>query len=563
MSDLEEILQPEKPWLEQQAEFRAGWREGLRWLQQTIDTWGGAYVNALNVQSAAARDPLAWQRPLAGAFVYHWGQAVGRTGGKVAGAGVKEALNEKLHGDPLRDVVLACTAVLQDEAALATLYAEYEPVFNRSVQQHWPDTSTPPVAWVDLFSRLVVGTAGEGSSPAEKLPLLDQYHGYGTLRTWLQPCARHYLLNEWRRSHRPHRRQQPLAQEPTAMALSPERRLELSEEARDIRAAIASAFRQLPPDDRELLFLAHRAGWSNIKLAQVLETGTGQSTRKRQRALRTFAELVLKSLSEASWDREELRRLEALWTTRPATIGLLLSDFDNRWFDDHEQTLKREGAAERPLLTMQQQLAKPPEPPGPKTLTRPQQVPSPQPVAVDGPGNQLAGLLPDNVRVVPVEALTAGTGAFAPETLHETEMRQAPELRPPVVLLDGRGLTRIEPVLHWLERFDAVAYRNESAPWLPQRVVLLALGFAAPKTGLWKDRADVDWIVVKQEDQTMLALKIYERYLRDGLGALLNPPQRTFYHSGTANDPMTPDEFVPASQRAEWDAQMAEMERRQ
>jgi RNA polymerase sigma factor (sigma-70 family) len=551
-------IEAEHIWLGRQALFQPDWERGCSAVARSLDAWVEDYAKQLLGTGIAEEIRERCRVRVWFAWAYHWeravrrastGQADGMTVADAARSGIRLGHPHPMGGDPFRDAVLveACLAGLNP--ALDRFFTEYQATFDqetRRVFHREPDNEL----WEDLFVKLVGPAPGEGK--------LAEFKGYSSLRAWLRPVARHFVLDRCRleQIRRLAERRAALLHTPEATSPDP---VELEETVDWCRAQVVRALASLEDRDRLLLLLRFRSGWSGSAIAELLKVHPGHFSRLLGQATERFR-LQLESPWEQLFQKYE-----------PSTIGyFLFRGLDEAHAEVPEEDARRLIGGEESIMSTAQEKSKrkpgtkkPAETRGArsKPVSKPvrREILTPtrakeQPPEV-GP-EELAQFLPEKVVGVKI--------GDAPENLFIRPETQPEEQRPAVVCLDAREEADLECVLPWLERFDAVVseqYEDEARnPYEPHRVVFLSKEAPEPPA-TWRTRADIDW--VQTEDMASDVPALYRLYLQQDLYDFVNEDLEEFFPASPGGKIERLADLIPASKRAAWKARVKEFKERE
>ncbi len=554
-------VEAERNWLGKQTLFQTDWQLGCSTVARSLDAWVEEYAKQLLGTGIAEAVRERCRVRVWTAWAYHWEQAVrrsstGRADGRAvadaARTGIRPGHPHPMGGDPLRDAVLveACLAGLNP--ALDRLFTEYQVTFDQETRRAFhrePDSEL----WQDLFVKLV------GPPPAEGK--LMGFKGYSSLRAWLRPVARHFVLDHYRleQIRRLAERRAALLHIPEVKPPDP---MELEETLDWCRAQVVRALASLEDRDRLLLQLRFRSGWSGSAIAKFFKVHPGHFSRLLGQATERFR-LQL----ESPWE-------QLFQTYEPSTIGYflfrgldeaqsLVSEKHTRMWFGIEESVVSTAQEKSKRKTEIKKLAQPSKEAQRKSvqdknIASPRDEEPPPNVGLD----ELEQFLPE--KVIAVKMGESQSNGDTPEVLFRRLEGQPAEQRPAVVCLDAREEADLERVLSWLQRFDAVVsdqYEDATEiPYEPHRAVFLSKEAPEPPAD-WKRRPDLDWD--QTNDMVSDALTLYRVYLRNDLYGFVNEDLEGFFPASPVGKTKRLTDVVPASKRAAWKARVKEFKERE
>ena len=597
MGGLESLLEPERLWIALQPEFRTGWDKGRAWFEETVERCLGDYVQVYATGSDREKLADACRIPLGAALVYHWRSArdsalrlAPSSEPKVSGAWVVETVRSGkrptsryevenaprfMGGNPLQDLVLAVGAVSGVDRAIACLYQQYRVVFEGQARQLL-GRSTPAAEWEDLVSRLLLPRSARRRDERRKkkaVPPLSLYRGYSSLRHWLRPVVRNFLTDVGRRLDTRRSAERLFAAEraarPTAAESADEAGCEHPVEA--LRDSLRRALARLTPQDRAILVWAYQWGLQNLEVARRLGVAPGHASRLKQKALLHLGGALRETLLSPEGPGQAGGRWQTvLVDLSPPVLGEFV-----RVLGD---PLESEGAS-RPTSTMPNEHA------SGATLRRTEpevQVetgaapPWDEIVEVESPGP-----FPVTWRPLDREAFCCvpldGAPEHRPETVAEGLRELEHRRRPSIICLDARGVTEVDEVTDWLDRFDAVlsdrvvvrqheledplpetAEQDDMGDlYEPRRVVLAREGVIAELREVGERLLYGDVTCLPADPNGESAYELYTKFVDQTFQRAFVPPPSPRH--GPPRNLRNLEETLPEAQRGEWREKMNQL----
>lgn len=578
LPSLIKALESAREWLAVQPIFREGWESGCGWVAKTVDSWMERYGDEMKLGELGATFRSSCSLRLWDTWAHHWRVAAGESSSGIAdGSDVAEMLQRGIRpttlgtmgGNPLRDVVLAEAALARSEAAVQLLYHEYHGIYSHEVRKairQEPDEDQ----WQDLVTTLVIGSAADVR--AGHSGRLAAYKGHSSLKCWLRPVSRHYVLDSLRRRQTRMLAEQRFAAERGSPIEKAQDELSELREALDTLAqGAARALAGIPERERWVLVLHFKEGWTNNAIAHAIAKSPGQTSRIREQAARSFVDKVRDYLGGSVTAPHLLDRIVEGGSSQLSQflISSLAEPVCPGRLSLEKIHAGKEGLAM--LKTLERSRSTRPVPPPPAR----QRVPESPIVRTDAeqvqeqPVQEQVVVIPEDMRhLIPDAIMVVGQGDPATAIFPRLSAEH-----PAVLCVDARA-DSFGPldVVRWQEELDQMlAERQEDSeadPYSPRRVVFhrfdesrIRLELSSERSPsdveFWLSHPDVDW--VQTADPTGDLRTLYQRMLVRDLGALLVP-----HGAHPSSEQPSPDardmmEFIPEGERERWRARMEEL----
>ncbi len=545
MCNLAPLLNEQAEWLGHQAEFDRGWEEGCAWVETKMAESVEDSLVRLEIGERPHELVAACQVPVCAAFLYHWSRASRDPKQQLSGQQVLEKLERgirpttestRMGGDPLRDLVLVSLIVRGYPCALQRFSREYRSLFNSEAQRtlgHVPVMAE----WEDLCSGLALPR--QAGLP-ETAPL-SGYHGFGSLRTWLRPVARHFLTDVWRKLRIRRVAEQHYAEEGRSHIDHSGELIEPSvvDQLTKLNDLVHVALDQLSSDRRRLV-IWEAAGLSNREIANVRGVSPGHASRLCHQALLALRDQLLQLLDRQPAEFfEGVNWLEKLRHLSPKEIRTFVRTLSELLASEEAS---HQAGSNMPTDTETHTAA-------PEMLLR-------------------------------REDFRAVTLTDDPDTIAQEGFDRDPDQRPIVVCLDAREAPNSAAVESWVERLDTMLLepyeqfdeydpdaKDQAAAsvaqgaleppvvYEPRRVVLATSHVYNAVHQALQKRSDITWVL---DTQLVEPYDAYLLFLNQAIKRALQPrPRNPAPAPAPGQQPI--GRLLPPGQTSEWERRMRQL----